>query len=258
MSNIIKNEILKDDEKLKFKLLFTSINKKKTFFIYSTSKSKQKLDQTNNVPFLPNLIHDSFNQYTWEEEAIPQIFTAAIQHIQSHYVIEETIIMRDALKRITWPRFRSTANNAQEAEWQEIFLNNTDKYLPGFKYLWEVEWEPVPGRPDLGQNDLIMTNGYGVFAVVEVKLIYDEDAVDNKRIRKVTEQARKYKDCFIKENMNNCKVLAVIGVTFTNQKNGTVRFLEEYDSLIANAIANACKLNIENFLFNLNNLIQNS
>ncbi|CAG8595407.1 13253_t:CDS:1, partial [Ambispora leptoticha] len=85
MSNIIENEILKDDEKLKFKLLFTSINEKQTFFIYSTSKSKQELDQTNNAPFLPNLIHYSFNQYTWKEEAIPQIVTAAIQHIQSHY-----------------------------------------------------------------------------------------------------------------------------------------------------------------------------
>ncbi|CAG8569499.1 9619_t:CDS:2 [Ambispora gerdemannii] len=157
-----------------------------------------------------------------------------------------------------WPLSKLTANSAQEAEWQEIFLNNTEIYLPGFKYLWEFEWEPVPGRPDLGKNDLIMTDGYGIFAVVEVKLIHnDDDVINNKRIKKVTEQARKYKDWFIKENKGNSKVLGVIGVSFTNQKNGTVQFLEEYDLSVASAIAN--KLETENYFNNImDDLIQSS
>ncbi|CAG8481475.1 5345_t:CDS:2 [Ambispora gerdemannii] len=299
MSENIKDEIvitkeqakiLQNDEKRKFKLLFTSINENMTCFLsLIPSKPKQTIeDEENenkekenevhnsndlefhnirvNAQFLPNLITINENEYyssnqrvlVWKKETVPQIIAAAIQHIRLHYVIEEAIIERDTLKRTNWPLFKLTTNNIQEAEWQEIFLNNTKKYLPGFEYLWEFEWEPIPGRPDCGQNDLIMTDGYGIFAVVEVKLIYNDDAVDNKRIRKVTEQTRKYKDCFIKDNENNYNVLAVIGVSFTDQKDGTVRFLEEYDLLVAGAIAN--QLEYENYLsdYNNNNLIQNS
>lgn len=69
--------------------------------------------------------------------------------------------------------------------------------LADVPYVFDYEWEVESGHSNLGRGDLVLTNGAGTFAVVEVKFIDDREGstARTKRTKsrsKVQSQARQY------------------------------------------------------------------
>ncbi|CAG8499223.1 14291_t:CDS:2 [Ambispora leptoticha] len=268
-----QHTILVEDRRQKLKLLFKAISIGKNQFSFEVKDDILEKDEIDseledeifflirlNAPFLSDLKVDSTTsctiKYRWEYDDIPEILESAIychRKINDYYDGENTInipqeiLDRDAEKRESWRLYKSTFNNHCEARWQEKFFEDTEKYLPGFHFLYDFQWEPVPGHNDFGENDLILTDGCGCFAVVEVKFISSSNSEEriSDKLHKVNEQAKKYRDLFIKANRDNIdlNVLTVIGVTFTNQEDGTVGFVDDFDESIADAIKYNRRLN---------------
>jgi hypothetical protein len=70
-----------------------------------------------------------------------------------------------------------------------------------FPYVAAFEWPAVEGRDDLGRGDLVMTNGYGIFVVIECKYIDKETGKTARQRRRnqrnmVKEQAADYRDLY--------------------------------------------------------------
>ncbi|CAG8561876.1 2582_t:CDS:2 [Ambispora gerdemannii] len=102
-----------------------------------------------------------------------------------------------------------------------MFFDNAEKYLPGFGYLYEMG---ITRKSIFCKNVLIMTNGYGFFAVVFV------DEKLNMAKAKTT------KERFVKENLKNLDVISVVGVAIAHKKE-EISFISDVDSSIAAAIA---------------------
>lgn len=51
------------------------------------------------------------------------------------------------------------------------FVMRSAELLPDLPYLVDDEWEVIPGHAQGGRGDLVMTDGLGNFAAIEVKLI---------------------------------------------------------------------------------------
>ncbi|CAG8585933.1 329_t:CDS:2 [Ambispora gerdemannii] len=263
--------ILAEDQRQKLKLLFEAISIEQNHFSFEIKDDGLEKNESDSeledeifflvrlhAPFLSDLKVDytipCTIKYQWEHEDTPEILEAAIychRKLNNYYDdenninIPQEILDRDAEKRDNWHLYKSAFNNLSEARWQEKFFEDTEKYLPGFHYLYDFQWEPVPGHNDFGQNDLILTDGCGCFAVVEVKFISPSNSEDIilDKLHKVDEQAKKYRDLFLKANRDDINVLTVIGVTFTNQDDGTVGFVDDFDENIAYAIKYNRRLN---------------
>jgi hypothetical protein len=86
-------------------------------------------------------------------------------------------------------------------------------------YVAALEWLAIEGRDDLGRGDLVMTNGYGIFVVIECKYI-DHQATGKsarqKRTRQrkmVKQQALDYRDHYQRLNPD----AVVLACSFTNE-----------------------------------------
>lgn len=76
---------------------------------------------------------------------------------------------RDQVLR-SYFRGRDWDRNSEYALKRQLVLNSM-KFLPGYPYVIEDEWEVESGRTDKGRGDLVFTDGEGCFAIVEVKWI---------------------------------------------------------------------------------------
>ncbi len=81
------------------------------------------------------------------------------------------------------------------------FVRQSIELLPELPYLIDDEWEVVPGHTQAGRGDLVLTDGCGTFAAVEVKLIdggafggsaKNAGRARTKKRKKVVEQALNY------------------------------------------------------------------
>lgn len=62
-------------------------------------------------------------------------------------------------------------DDAGEFALKRDFVRRSSELLPELPYLVDDEWEVSPGYTQAGKGDLVMTDGMGIFAAVEVKLI---------------------------------------------------------------------------------------
>lgn len=81
---------------------------------------------------------------------------------------------------------------------KQNFVLRSAELLPDYPYLVDDEWEVEANRTQDGKGDLILTNGEGHYAVVEVKWLDLDRSGDtirnsrNKKRQKVREQAVTY------------------------------------------------------------------
>ena len=102
---------------------------------------------------------------------------------------------------------------------RQLVLNPPDS-LMRFPYLYDYEWQVVPGRQQDGRGDLVFTDGDGRYAVVEVKWIDTQSTGSTARKRrtakrrKVEEQLETYAAAF---KIQHPAALSVIGLEHTNE-----------------------------------------
>jgi hypothetical protein len=94
-------------------------------------------------------------------------------------------------------------DGAGEFRLKREFVERSRQLLPELPYVVDDEWEVSPGHAQAGKGDLVITDGRGIFAVVEVKLIQggvfggssrNRRGTQRKKRRKVEQQAVIYAD----------------------------------------------------------------
>lgn len=94
-------------------------------------------------------------------------------------------------------------------------------YLKDYPFIYDYEWEVLPGLTNYGKGDLVFTDGKGNFLIVECKFIDLNDSGSTartkrrKKRRHVEEQTPKYMMEFKSKHPN---VKKVIGLGVTNEK----------------------------------------
>ena len=92
-------------------------------------------------------------------------------------------------------------DDAGEFGLKRNFVSSSLELLPELPYLVDDEWEVSPGHTQAGKGDLVLTDGQGTFAAVEVKLIQggvfggsskNRRGTQRKKRRKVEKQAVTY------------------------------------------------------------------
>ncbi|CAG8754410.1 16494_t:CDS:2, partial [Acaulospora morrowiae] len=128
--------------------------------------------------------------------------------------------------------------NQNEYNLKSEFINNVKTLLPGFENLFAFDWLTVDGQQQHGQGHLIFISNVGVLAVVEVKYI----------VPNATRDVREQSQMQVRERTKRIKIeaakkfkMVTIGVTFTNDGEYPIRFVNSIDRNIAFAVANYTK-----------------
>ncbi|CAG8635839.1 11430_t:CDS:2 [Ambispora leptoticha] len=225
--------ILVRDKKRKYKLFFEAINKNKSSFIFSTAElsddaNKKNKDENHIVdrlsaPFVPELrvdYYDTYTTYSWDKQ---EVIESVIENARIHYEYNQPIIERDFENRRRWSEHEMLIKQKKALlKFEEIFFNNTEKYLPGFEYLYEVG---ISRKSGYCKNVLIMTNGYGIFAVIFFDITLN------------TAKTKENKERFIKENLKNLDVISVVGVAVAYKEKEEISFVSKIDSSITKFVA---------------------
>ncbi|CAB5396229.1 unnamed protein product [Rhizophagus irregularis] len=189
------------------KLFFRALNEGKTSFFFSDAPKWLHSDENFFPQYIKAPLHGLYGEYSWKQE-------------DTNNIIKLEANLQDKLVQ----------NSVS------LFPKN---WLLGFKFLYEYDWHPVPNRPDKGRNDIILTNGKGIFAVVEAKVI-NSHSDKYQKYRDVKGQATDYKKMFLERFADDPAVIAVIGVWFTNEnyykENFSIGFTNEIDQTIAKAV----------------------
>jgi hypothetical protein len=136
--------------------------------------------------------------------------------------MEQVVRRHDAIMTCIRQEASRTGQQQAEAQLAEQLMASIHRGDPDvsalhiFDFVWEYEYTPVPGRPDLGKGDLVLTDPLRQrFAVVELKhLNYDRTGNTGRRRRnghlnKVKSQALEYARHFAINNPEAPPPLAV-------------------------------------------------
>ncbi|CAG8469108.1 5142_t:CDS:1 [Scutellospora calospora] len=171
----------------------------------------------------------------WSKENEREIINRSIEYISDNFSLNENIESIDESER---NKFYEVSEDNRDEEWQmhrKLIdeLGETETIFPGFNYLLKYGWVPASNK---GKTDLIITNGKGIFAIIDIKRNQNED--DKKfRMSFAVRQAGYYKHKFIEEcggiyNVNedlSLDVIAVIGVAISEDNKGMCfRPFDEY------------------------------
>ncbi|CAG8710527.1 12409_t:CDS:2, partial [Ambispora leptoticha] len=164
-------------------------------------------------PYFPRNIRqrEKRNVYNWDIQKTGLYIDRVLQFLEEFYYTAgderekedggdrslQQIIDRDSQKR---DAIKSNIENDNDESF--LLLDNTEKYLRGFQYLYDFETKKskIPDRPDL-----VFTNGFGIFVIVEM-----QKRAPNKGI---TKKWQKKKNDFYEHNHDD-DIVAVLGAAF--------------------------------------------
>ncbi|RGB35493.1 hypothetical protein C1646_699475 [Rhizophagus diaphanus] len=186
----------------------------------NTRIEKEK-DDENHI-FLPKYIKivngNGKKFYEWKSEDLDDIFEAIFQFLDKYYPAINKLQLKTKHNEkiseweIEYPRLKKQ-NSKNEAKLQNDFIKDVnDKWLPGFKYLYDFEYQ----RADY-KGDLIFANDLGILAAVETKIIGYFSWQKNKNVNKAEEQAINYRNILMEETKDNPAIITVIGSYFLNR-----------------------------------------
>ncbi|CAG8618090.1 27431_t:CDS:1 [Dentiscutata erythropus] len=206
-----------------FQRLFNAFNNEETAIEFSIDNSPKdgfiKIFNRNGEDLIKILGVVSNTQkivvWYWPKSNEPEIINRAIEYIDKHFAFDNKITDVDDNET---ENFNAVTEKDDEWELQRKLIEKLGKrntIFPGFDYLFKYEWVP---SDSVGKNDLILTNGKGIFAIVETKRIRSKDG-KKFRMSFAIRQAGYYKHKFI----DDCKgvyekdghtfdIIAVIGV----------------------------------------------
>ncbi|CAG8490738.1 5103_t:CDS:1 [Diversispora eburnea] len=208
-----------DEFKKWFKILFNAFHREETAieFLHDSSPPQEFFDIFSPIK---HCITNTKVIYYWSKDDETKIIQQAIDYIEKNFQTQESI---ESVHRRELQAFKDDENRLnfqQRMEWtlQNAILEDINNFIPGFNYLYKYGWMPSLNRQSDGKNDLILTNGKGIFAIVETKRV-DKHNKDLKKYRKyhVIAQAIRYKRAFIEQNLNNPDIIAVVAVGITEE-----------------------------------------
>lgn len=80
-----------------------------------------------------------------------------------------------------------------------------------------------------------MTNGYGVFALIVFKFIKKNVQRSSNKVN-LLEKVRQIKQQYVDTYKDIASFIVMIGAIFTNEKGGTLEFINDTDKQIASAV----------------------
>ncbi|CAG8654702.1 hypothetical protein C2G38_2028769 [Gigaspora rosea] len=151
----------------------------------------------------------------WPKSNESEIINRAIEYIDKNFAFDNKVTEVDENET---ENFYAVSEKDDEWELQKRLVEKLGKrntIFPGFDYVFKYEWVPADS---IGKNDLILTNGKGIFVIVETKRIRSRDG-KKFRMSFAIRQAGYYKNKFIDEcngvydkDGHSFDVIAVIGV----------------------------------------------
>jgi hypothetical protein len=213
-------------EQYRSKLFFEALNEGRTWFNL-TNYSVYTLYKRQFIPHLITNPPSVFGKYCWDSSNNKKIIEEILELLTKEYQHFQEIKSHDSLIRSRWKNY----SNANTDEWQ---VQNTiiESPFAGFKYLYDYDWHPVENHPEYGRNDIILTNGYGIFAVIETKVITGSNKTNKRSL--VKRQANEYKEKFIQNHRNSQMVIAVVGVWVAKEEDGyQIGYSDVIDETIA-------------------------
>ncbi|PKC06794.1 hypothetical protein RhiirA5_377562 [Rhizophagus irregularis] len=203
-----------------------TMNKCKQFLRFiqenpTNTRIEKEKDDENHI-FLPKYIktvnENGKKFYEWKSSELDDIFEAIFQFLDKYYPdINKLRLQTKHDEKISeweikYPKLKKE-NSKREAKLQNDFIKDVnDKWLPGFKYLYEFEYQ----RADY-KGDLIVANDLGILAVVETNIIGYFPWQKNKNVNKVEKQAINYRNILMEETKDNPEIITVIGSYFLDQ-----------------------------------------
>ncbi|RIB28323.1 hypothetical protein C2G38_2028634 [Gigaspora rosea] len=222
-----------------FKLLFNAFHNDETaieflndsppvnFIKIINTKEEQLIKILSFLSNITNVV-----VWYWNKKDEPKIINRAIEYIACNFKLDQNIVSTDLNER---NRLENVKKKDKEWKMQKELvekLNKDDTIFPGFRYLFKYNWVPAD---NIGANDLILTNGKGIFAIVETKrakktgrffdkmkkkFVNTEPKIDKHKKSYAIYQAGVYKQKFIEQYKGTYKdkddpsfdIIAVIGI----------------------------------------------
>ncbi|CAG8444854.1 16776_t:CDS:1 [Acaulospora colombiana] len=191
----------------------------------------------------------------WFKNDETEIINQSIQYMHTNFECDVRIKSVDLEEREKFEDDTHCLNVQKRKEWemQKKLLDNIKEILPGFPYVCKYGWEP---ESEDGKGDLILTDGKGIFAVVETKRLHTENLIPDrascrrskqrKKYRKhhVIEQAGRYKRAFINQyehvyvdqHDRPFDIVAVVAVGITDEEHQKRHWPELFDERVFRAI----------------------
>ncbi|RIA96448.1 hypothetical protein C1645_754744 [Glomus cerebriforme] len=172
------------------------------------------------------------NGFGWNAADVPNIIESIIKLLLVRYRYKADYAKHDHELRSHLPLLVDLTDENQDAELQSKFLYDTKKWLPGFELLNQVNWKSEKEESTNQYKNLVMTNGYGVFALIVFKFI-KKNAKRPSQKASLLEKARQIKQLYVNACKDIVSVIMIVGAVFTNEKGGTLEFINDMDEKIA-------------------------
>ncbi|CAG8500854.1 9100_t:CDS:2 [Acaulospora colombiana] len=134
---------------------------------------KDPMDEHKFLPkYLELVIAQDKEYYIWETKSLDDMLIAIFRFLQKYYPHQLILSAIHQEKIEEWekelPKYISDENTStKEAKLQDKLIKEINiKWLPGFKYLYEFEYQRGNDR-----GDLIFANDYGILVVIETKIL---------------------------------------------------------------------------------------
>ncbi|CAG8456148.1 282_t:CDS:1 [Diversispora eburnea] len=243
--NIFNLEKISNLEKVSnFEYIYNDDNKEKNI-ISSNNKDIEDIG-SNNKEENSEKLNENKLMYCQEIDQ-PLIENLLLISRKWYYPFTEYL---QKLHKSQWQKFNTSSllftTDIMERKLKRQLITNTNKYIPGFKYLFQNDWQVIDKQSQYGQGDLIFASDYGILLVVEVKYLNPKQSRSTRKGRNmrrnfVKEQTEKYKFKAMEKFLN--VNVAVIGAYFINEidwdkgtEKETLVFIGEIDEMIAKAV----------------------
>ncbi|CAG8682017.1 9921_t:CDS:2, partial [Ambispora leptoticha] len=175
--------------------------------------------------------------FTWNAAEVLNIIMSFIDLLLVRYRYKADYAKHDHELRSHLPLLLTDEN--QDAEYNKNFCTTQKKWLTGFRNIESSQLEIRKGNIANQCKNLVMTNGYGVFALIVFKFIKNYAKRSSQKVR-LLKQARQTKQLYVNAYKDIVSVVVIFGAIFTNEKGGTLEFMNYMDKRIASAV-NYCR-----------------
>ncbi|GBC32402.2 hypothetical protein GLOIN_2v1706687 [Rhizophagus irregularis DAOM 181602=DAOM 197198] len=173
--------------------------------------------------------------FAWNTADVPEILENVIKLLLVRYRYKADYAKHDHELRRCLPLLVDLTDENQDVELQSKFLSDIKKWFPGFELLNQINWKHEKEEAANQSKNLVMTNGYGVFALIVIKFIKKNFKRSSKKANLLV-KARQIKQQYVDTYKDLASFIVIIGAIFTNEEGGTLEFINNTDRQIASAV----------------------
>ncbi|RGB36930.1 hypothetical protein C1646_696101 [Rhizophagus diaphanus] len=173
--------------------------------------------------------------FAWNTADVYKILENVIKLLLVRYRYKADYAKHDHELRRHLPLLVDLTDENQDVELQSKFLYDIKKWLPGFELLNQINWKHEKEKAANQNRNLVMTNGYGAFALIVFKSI-KKNAKRSSIKANLLVKARQIKQQYVDTYKDLASFIVIIGAIFTNKEGGTLEFINNTDRQIASAV----------------------